>query len=255
MSGQISDDGPGAGGGPDAVNAGFQTTRWSLVLRAGGGDSESARRALGQLYQDYWYPLYAHIRRQGHPPPAAQDAIQEIFLKLLENDQLAMVSPGKGRFRSYLLAAANHYLANDWRRRHRQKRGGGERPLELDAVAAEERYRYEPLDSRTPEVLFERSWALAVLENVYGRLEAEWRESGRESVFAALRPFLAGDEDVPGYAEVGRGVGLAEGATRVAVHRLRQRYRDLLRAEIAETVDAPGEVEDELRHLLGVLRG
>lgn len=233
----------------------FATTHWSLVRRAAGPDSQVAQAALGALYETYAYPLYAYLRRRGQSPEESQDLVHQLFLDLLAKDQLAHVSPDKGRFRSYLLSAANHALANEWARRSRQKRGGGELPVSLDALAAEERYRQEPADRQTPEKAFEQRWALALLERVLARLETEWTTAGRADAFRELRGFLTGDHDLPGYAELGRRLGQSEGATRVAVHRLRQRYRDLLRAEIARTVDTAAEVEDELRHLLIALRG
>lgn len=232
----------------------FATTHWSVVLSAGQGGSDEAPAALGRLYQVYWYPLYAYVRRQGHDPGTAQDLVQEVFLALLEKNQLAAVEPGKGRFRSYLLAAVNHLLANEWHKRHRQKRGGGQTLVALDGLAAEERYRMEPLDDRAPDVLFERRWALALLDGVFLRLRAEWQAAGKGATFDVLKVFLSGDRDAPSFAESGAQLGWSEGAARVAVHRLRQQYRSLLREEIAQTVSSVEEVEDELRHLLAVLR-
>lgn len=232
----------------------FATTHWSVVLRAGQTESDAASHALGRLYQTYWYPLYAYVRRQGHDVETAQDTVQEVFLALLERRQLASVSPSRGRFRSYLLTAVNHLLANQWHKRHRQKRGGGQAPISLDAIAAEERFRLEPADLRTPDQLYDRRWALAVLDGVLNRLQAEWEAAGKGPAFAAMRVFLSGDTDAPAYAAVGARLGWSEGATRVAVHRLRQQYREVLREEIAQTVEGPGEVDAELRHLLDALR-
>lgn len=234
--------------------ASFATTRWSVVLRAGGESSREAETALGQLYETYWYPLYAFIRRQGHSPEAAQDFVQEVFLRFIEHNQLASVAPERGRFRSYLLTAVKHLLASDWQRQNRVKRGGGAPVVALDALAAEERYRIEPSDASTPERLYDRRWALALLDRVFGRLRAEWSEAGKGAMFDGLRSFLSGD-DTAGYAEAGAAIGLSEGAARVTVHRLRQQYRELLRDEIAQTVDGPEKVEEELRHLLAALRG
>ena len=233
----------------------FATTHWSVVLRAGQSDSAAAATALGRLYQTYWYPLYACVRRQGHDAPTAQDIVQEVFLALLEKQQLAAVTPGKGRFRSYLLASVNHLLANEWHKRHRQKRGGGQSPISLDSLAAEERYRLEPIDNRTPDQLFDRRWALAVLDEVLKRLRSEWDAAGKSAVFDTLRVFLSGDAEAPAFAVVGEQLGWSEGATRVAVHRLRQQYRKLLRDEIGQTVGSAAEVEEELRHLSAALRG
>jgi RNA polymerase sigma-70 factor (ECF subfamily) len=232
----------------------FATTHWSVVLRAGQSDSSVATTALGRLYQTYWYPLYAYVRRQGHGPEMAQDIVQEVFVALLEKKQLATVGPGRGRFRSYLLTAVNHLLANEWHKRHRQKRGGGTLPISLDGLAAEERYRLEPVEAQTPDQLYERRWALTLLDGVLTRLRHEWEGAGKGATFEVLRIFLSGDDDVPGFATVGAQLGWSEGAARVAVHRLRQQYRNLLRDEIAQTVDHPDDADDELRHLLAVLR-
>ena len=232
----------------------FATTHWSVVRRAGQSESAEATAALGRLYQTYWYPLYAYIRRQGHEPATAQDLVQEVFLALLEKNQLAAVGPGKGRFRSYLLAAVNHLLVNEWHKRHRLKRGGGQTPIALDSLAAEERYRLEPADDRAPDLVFERRWALALLDGVFARLREEWQAAGKGATFDVLRVFLSGDHDAPGFAVVGAQLGWSEGAARVAVHRLRQQYRNLLREEIARTVESQAEVEDESCYLLAVLR-
>jgi RNA polymerase sigma-70 factor (ECF subfamily) len=232
----------------------FATTHWSVVLRAGHGESAETTAALGRLYHTYSYPLYAYVRRQGHDAETAEDLVQEVFLAMLDRNQLASVRPEKGRFRSYLLSAVNHLLANEWHKRRRQKRGGGQTPVALDALGAEERYRLEPVDDRAPDRLYERRWALALLDAVFARLRAEWEAAGKARVFESLRVFLSGDQDSPRYAAVGESLGWSEGATRVAVHRLRQQYRDLLREEIAQTVANPAEGEDELRHLLAVLR-
>jgi RNA polymerase sigma factor (sigma-70 family) len=233
----------------------FATTRWSIVLRAGDNTSPEAEAALARLYQTYRYPLYAYLRRQGRPHEAAQDIVQDLFLRLKQKEQLSSVEREKGRFRSYLLAAVNHLVANEWQKSQRQKRGGGQIPLSLDDLQAEQRYDLEPADIQTPEALFERRWALALLEQVMLRLEEEWRAADKTEAFEIMRAFLSGDQDAPAYAEAGTRLGMSEGAARVAVHRLRQRYRELLRDEIAQTVATTGDVEDELRHLLLALRG
>jgi RNA polymerase sigma-70 factor (ECF subfamily) len=232
----------------------FATTHWSVVLAAGETASPRAEEAMASLFRVYWYPLYAYVRRQGHDPATSQDLVQEVFLALLEKNQLAAVKPAKGRFRSYLLAAANHLLANEWHRRHRQKRGGGQTPVTLDSLAAEERYRLEPADHRAPDRLYERRWALALLDDVFARLRSEWADAGKGATFDVLRVFLSGDQDTPGFAAAGAQLGWSEGAARVAVHRLRQQYRKRLRERIAQTVASPDEIEHEIRHLLQVLR-
>lgn len=249
-----ADGSAGEGGNPAA----FATTRWSLVLAAGEGSAaegggEGARRALGELYEAYWYPLYAHVRRQGHGPEAARDFVQDLFVRFLANEQLAHVTPDRGRFRSYLLASVNHLLAGDWQRRMRQKRGGGVVHVALDALAAEDRYRFEPAEDRSPEALFDRRWAVAVLERVFQGMASEWKAAGKGAVFEALRPFVTGDGG-DGYGPVAAGLGMSDGAARITVHRLRQQYRERLRAEIAQTLADPAGVDDELRHLLAALR-
>lgn len=238
----------------DLRPAAFATTHWSVVLRAGQPDSLEAQAALGSLYEAYAYPLYAYLRCKGQPPESAQDFVQEIFLALLRKNQLATVSPEKGRFRSYLLASANHLLANEWTRVHRQKRGGNQQPLAWDALSVEERFQLEPADRLDPGKRFEQRWAFALLNRVFDRLRVEWAAGGRRENFEALQVYLSGDHDAPGYAEAGQRIGLSEGAARVAVHRLRQRYRDLLRAEIAQTVSDPDDIEEELRDLIRALR-
>ncbi len=232
----------------------FVTTHWSVVLRAGQAGSPDAMTALERLYLTYRYPLYAFVRRQGHDPETTEDVVQEVFLALVQKNQLAAVGPEKGRFRSYLLAAANHLLANEWHKRNRQKRGGGRAPIALDGLAAEARYRIEPVDDRAPDLLFERRWALALLDSVFARLRGEWQAADKGPIFDVLRVFLSSDQDAPGFAAVGAQLGWTDGATRVAVHRLRKQYRDLLREEIASTVESETEVDDEIRHLLAALR-
>lgn len=234
--------------------AAFATTHWSLVLQAGNTDSADAESALGKLYESYAYPLYAYLRRKGQPPEAARDLVQEIFLALLRKNQLASVSRDKGRFRSYLLSAANHLLANEWTRLNRQKRGGGQAFLAWDALSTEDRFQLEPSEDRNPSLLFEQRWATTLLERVFTRLRSEWTAAGKSESFESFRVFLSGDHEAPSYATLAHQLHLSEGSIRVAIHRLRQRYRDLLRAEIAQTLANPEEVDEELRHLVQVLR-
>jgi len=234
----------------------FATTRWSVVVQAGGvADSAEVTTAFGILYQTYWYPLYAFVRREGHGPEAAEDLVQEVFLALLEKRQLTAVSPARGRFRSYLLAAAQHLLANEWHKQRRLKRGAGLAPVALDGLSAEERYRLEPVDQRTPESLYARRWAMALLAGVLERLRREWEAADKGATFDVLRVFLAEEPEKTAYAEAAKKLGQDEGAIRVAVHRLRRKYRDLLRQEIAQTVDTTTEIDDEWRYLLQALRG
>ena len=233
----------------------FVTTHWSVILTAGGSDTTSARQALAKLCQTYWYPLYAYVRRRGFSPPDAEDMTQEFFARFLEHDWVANADREKGRFRTFLLSAMNHFLANEWDKARAQKRGGGVPLLPLQFDTAETRYSREPADSVTPEQHFERRWALALLETVTGRLRMEYEQEGKGELFAALNPCLVGDRTAQPYEELAQKLALSEGAVKSAVHRLRQRYRQLLREEIAQTVAQPGEVEEELRHLIAVLGG
>jgi RNA polymerase sigma factor (sigma-70 family) len=233
----------------------FVTTHWSVVVTAGGSDTAGARRALENLCNAYWYPLYAYVRRRGFSPPDAEDLTQEFFARFLEHQWVANADREKGRFRTFLLSAMNHFLANEWDKARAQKRGGGIRPVPLEFGTAETRYSREPADSITPEQHFERRWALTLLETVTRRLQADYEQDGRGELFAALHPCLVGDRTNQPYEELARKLGLTEGAVKSAVHRLRQRYRQLLRDEIAHTVAGPGEVEEELRHLIAVLGG
>jgi RNA polymerase sigma-70 factor (ECF subfamily) len=224
------------------------------VLAAGRSDTPHARAALERLCRGYWHPLYHFVRRRGYGPEDAQDLTQEFFARLLARQAVAQATPERGRFRSFLLASLKHFLADEWDKARARKRGGG-RVLSLDFQTEEARLGHEPAAAPAPDLAYERRWALALLEQVYQRLEEEFRRQGRARQFAALRVALAGERGAVPYAELSRQLELSEGATRVTVHRLRQRYRELLRQAIAETVATPEEVEDELRHLLRVLAG
>jgi len=234
----------------------FATTRWSVVLAAAetGGASGDAGTALAELCRLYWFPLYAFVRRRGHSPHDAEDLTQAFFVRFLEKNGLAAVNPDKGRFRSFLLASLKHFLANEWDRGQAQKRGGGESVLELDALTAEERYRLEPADALSPERLYERQWALSLLAQVLDRLEAEHAAAGKGVRFAEMKGFLTGEGTPDSYSTIGGRHGLSEGAFKVAVHRLRKRYRELLREEIARTVADPAETADELRRLFAAFQ-
>jgi RNA polymerase sigma factor (sigma-70 family) len=244
------------GSGPELPRSPvFVTTHWSVVLTAGGNDTTRARLALEKLCQTYWYPLYAYVRRRGFAPADAEDLTQEFFARFLEHHWVANADREKGRFRTFLLSALNHFLANEWDKARAQKRGGGAQLVPLQFDTAETRYCREPADKVTPEQHFERRWALTLLETVTRRLGAEYEQEGKGDLFAALNPCLVGDRASQPYAELAKKLGLSEGAVKSAVHRLRQRYRQLLREEIAQTVAGPGEVEAELRHLIAVLAG
>lgn len=230
----------------------FQTTRWSLVLAAQqDSGATQAHKAMSELCRDYWYPLYAFVRRRGYAPHDAQDLTQGFFATLMETNATA-ADPRRGRFRSYLLGALKHFLANDFHRANAQKRGGGQQLVEWDALEPEARYALEPVEQTDADALFDRRWALDVLDRAMKRLRAEFVAKKDESTFEALKGALSGTE-APREA-LAKKLGLSEGAIKVAIHRLRQRYREVLRAEIAETVDSPANVEDEMRHLVAVLR-
>jgi RNA polymerase sigma factor (sigma-70 family) len=235
-----------------AAPAVFVTTHWSVVLAAARSDTTRARAALESLCQTYWHPLYAFVRRRGYSPEDAQDLTQEFFARLLERKAVATVAPEKGRFRSFLLASLNHFLADEWDKSRAQKRGGG-RVISLDLQTAEARLGEAQARDLTPEQAYEHHWAVTLLEQVYQRLGDEFRAQGKAALFQALRHTLAGESRSVPYAELGRQLDLSEGAVKVAVHRLRQRYRALLRDAIADTVASPDEVEDELRHLFQTL--
>ena len=228
------------------------TTRWSLVLAARQTRSEDSDRALSELCESYWYPLYAFVRRQGHGPDDAADLTQGYFAKLLEKEYLKDVRPEIGRFRSFLFASLKHYLYNEWDRQKAQKRGGHVRQISMDTDTAERRYAIEPIDRLTPEDLFEQRWALTVLERTLQRMAAE-TPADKRARFERLRPFLVGGDTLSTYREVAQELGMSEGGVKVAVHRLRRRFGVLLRQEIEQTVADPSEVEDEIRHLLECL--
>lgn len=231
----------------------FETTHWSVVARAGSGEESRAQEALSQLCQTYWYPLYAFVRRRGHSPADAQDLTQGFFVHLLQHRALTRVDRTKGKFRSFLLASLRHFLANQREHAQAQKRGGGQAPIALDGLTAERRYGLEPADHASPDRIFERSWAVSLLERVLAQLEAEQTAAGKGRQFACLRDSLMADPAAPAYAALAVQLGLSEEATRMTVCRLRRRYRELLRAEVAQTVSSPAEIEEELRHLFAAL--
>jgi RNA polymerase sigma factor (sigma-70 family) len=226
----------------------FATTHWSQIAAACDGDDAAARTALAGLCEAYWYPLYAFIRRQGYSAEQSQDLTQEFFARLLERDFLGALDPTKGKFRSFLLAACQHFLSNERDRERAQKRGGGRTILSLTPESAEARYLREPSHVQTPEKLFERRWALTLLDTVLSRLREEHRDRGKEAHFDRLRVYLVGERGAP-QTDVAAALGMSVGAVKVAAHRLRQRYRELLREEIARTVDDLTQVDDEIRQL------
>lgn len=231
----------------------FRTTHWSLVLTAGHGASPGARAALETLCRTYWYPLYAYVRRLGYRPEDAQDLTQGFFARLLERDFFARAQRERGRFRSFLLTALKHHLGDERDRATALKRGGALTFVSLDEELAEAQFSREPADETTPEMIFERRWALTLLETARGQLQAVYAADGKEDRFALLEQFLPGEQGQISYAQAAAQLGLAEATLRSEVHRFKQRLRELLRAEIAHTVASPAEIDDEVRHLMAVL--
>lgn len=231
----------------------FLPTHWTVVLAAGGRDSVAARDALEKLCRSYWPPIYAFIRRQGYNPHDAQDLTQGFFARILEKNCISSADRSKGRFRSFLLGTLKHFLANEWDRANAQKRGGGQVLIPIDVASAETSCGFEPADQSTADKVFERRWALTLLDQVLRRLRHEYVESGKQTLFEQLKHTLTeASQSVP-YAQIAVRLNTTEGAIKVAVHRLRQRYRELLRAEIASTVAGPEEVDDEIRNLFAAL--
>ncbi len=239
---------------PQSERGRFATTQWSVVASAGRGSTPEARTALATLCESYWFPLYAFVRREGCSADDAQDLIQAFFARLLEKKYLAAADPERGRFRSFLLAALKHFLANQRKRGRAQKRGGGRAAISLDFPAAEDRYRLEPADTLTPERLYEKRWALALLDRVLKRLRDELAAAGKLARFDHLKQFLTGEPEADSYRQIAGQLAMSEGAVKVAVHRLRRRYRELLEDEIAQTVAGPEEIEDERRALVAAVQ-
>jgi RNA polymerase sigma factor (sigma-70 family) len=237
--------------GPDA----FLTTRWSCVLRAGEMEGQAAAKALEELCRNYWKPLYFYSRRVGFGPEDAQDLTQGFFLNLIEKQSFTQADRERGRFRTFLLSAFSHFIANHRRHHATQKRGGGREFIAMDVAVLEASLAGPGQEAVTPEVQFERSWAFTLLENVMGRLRGEYVQANRLELFEALEPALAPAQGRLGYAAMGARLGLSESAVAVSVHRMRKRYGQLLREGIAATVDSEEEVEAELRHLIRIVAG
>ena len=230
----------------------FATTHWSVVLEAQGG-SPAAQDALEKLCRTYWRPVYSFIRRQGAGPEEAEDFTQGFFALLLERRDLGAVRKEKGRLRSYLLTSVKHFLASEQRRAMAIKRGKGQRLIPLERLRVDERIEMEPSDLVTAEMIYERRWALTVLENVLSRLKDEYQTAGNAALFDSLKQLLPDEPGSPSQADIAAQLGMTENAIRQAFYRFRQRYQSLLREEIAHTVATPGDIEDELRHLIAVL--
>jgi len=233
----------------------FATTRWSVVVAAGDTPSPESAAALETLCRAYWFPLYAYVRRQGSSPEEAQDLTQEFFARLLDKKYVGHANPEAGKFRTFLLTSLKHFLVSEWRKTERQKRGGGQVLIPWDADAAEKCYAAEPPGELTSEKIYEKRWAIALMERVLARLRDDYHAADKDRLFEQLKHCVWGDESPKPYAEIATDLGLTEGAVKTSVHRLCQRCRELLRAEIAQTVARPEEIDDELRHLIEVFSG
>ncbi len=250
MSGHENMEAPGAAG-----QTLFATTHWSVVLAAADPETPKAAAALENLCRSYWYPLYAYVRRRGYGPEDAQDLTQEFFARFLEKGFFRLADPARGRFRTFLLKSLQHFLADEWKRAHRAKRGGGTLPLSLDGAAAEARYAAGLADTATPERLYEEHWAMTLLEQVLEQMREDYVRTGKARLFEVCQDFLWGPDPSVSYAALAQDLAMTEGAFRGAVHRLREQYRERLRAEVAHTVSHPGEVDAELHYLISVISG
>ncbi len=233
--------------------ASFATTHWSIVLEAGQGKDADGAIALAELCRKYWLPLYAYVRRRVPDANEAQDLTQEFFARLLEKELLAQAAPERGRFRSFLLTAMQNFLTNEWRKAHASKRGGGQRTLSLDFTAGDSKLNFEPGHDWTAERIFERNWCITLLDHVLTQLRDEFTASGKAELFTALRPFISSNRQEGSFAALAEQLNMTEGAVKVAAHRLRKRYRELLRAELAQTVADPADVDDEIAWLFSAL--
>ncbi|MDB6136134.1 MAG: hypothetical protein JWM59_4377 [Verrucomicrobiales bacterium] len=247
MSPEEYKSGAGFGGGD------FNTTHWSAVFLAGQSQAPGAGTALENLCRTYWPPLYAYVRRQGHSPHDAQDLTQDFFARLLEKKYLRLASEEHGRFRSFLLKSMKHFLINEWKRGGSQKRGAGQVVISFDKESAERSYLQQPAEGLTPEHLFEKHWAMTLLEQAMERLGSDYSAAGKGALFGQLKDFLLTEGTGEAYHGIADLLGLTAGAVKVAVHRLRQRFRETVRTEIARTVSTPAEVDEELRALIAAM--
>lgn len=231
----------------------FATTHWSLVLAAGGPDTPVSQEALATLCQQYWYPLYAYVRRNGYPGDQAEDLVQAFFVRLLEKHSLRHARAERGKFRSFLLTAFKHFVVNEYDRARAAKRGGGVPIAAFDVSSGERLYALEPRDDVTPESLFERRWAQTLVERVQVRLRGVFVRAGKGAMFEHLKDSVTGDENELNGREIAAALGMSEGAVRVAIHRLRRRFRELLREEIRHTVEDPAEIDEEISFLLATV--
>jgi len=231
----------------------FATTHWSVVLTARQSSSPAAQEALERLCRTYWPPLYAYVRRQGHDVEESKDLTQAFFARFIDRHYFGHASPKEGRFRSFLLTSLKHFLVNDWEHARAQQRGGGQIPISLDVATNYEGAWAGPVDEASPETMYERQWASTLLQSVLSRLEQEHASAGTSELFEALKSRVWGTQEAESYERLAQRLGQKEGALRTAAHRLRQRYGELLREEIAHTVADAKEIDDELRHLIAVL--
>ena len=239
---------------PSSLRREFTTTHWSVILLAGGAASSAADAALDHLCRTYWYPLYAYVRRQGHSVDDAQDLTQSFFSRLLERKYLRLADRNQGRFRTFLLTSLKHFLINDWKKENREKRGGGQKALSLEEEMAESRFAAEPAIAQPADTLYDRGWADVLLERARAALKAEFERSGKLDLFERFKVCVLAEQGDLSYTKLALELGMTENAVRVAAHRLRQRYVELLRVEVAQTVSTPAEVNEELRYLVSVIR-
>jgi RNA polymerase sigma-70 factor (ECF subfamily) len=240
----------------EATAGWFATTHWSVVIRAGRGDEGAAYQALSQLCEGYWYPLYAFVRRQGHEAEESRDLVQGFFAHFIEKNVVGIADPERGRFRSFLLSCLRRYLTSEWRRDHAQRRGGFATVVSIDDDDAERRYGLEPADRLSPETMYDRRWALTLIERAPEERARQHDTPAKRALYEALRPHLTGHaSEAEGYDEIARRLGMEPTAVRVAVHRLRHKYGACLRAQIAQTVADPAQVEEEMQALFAALRG
>jgi RNA polymerase sigma factor (sigma-70 family) len=241
--------------GPEAHGGIFATTHWSVVLAAGQRDTPQATAALDQLCRTYWYPIYAYVRRQGHSPEDAQDLTQDFFARLLAKGFPRGAAPERGKFRSFLLTSLRHFLVDQHRHADAAKRGGGQRTTSLDASQAEERFRLEPQHELTPEKLYEREWAMTLLDRAQSRLQEEYSAAGKADLYERLRGFPLTEKSDCSFQQAASELGMTVSALKSVVYRLRGRYRQLVREEVAHTVADPAELNEEARHLIAVISG
>ncbi len=250
-----TDDSVSRGKTPSSGHRRFATTHWSVVVTAGLGPTQESHAALATLCEDYWYPLYAYLRRRGYQPAEAQDLTQGFLTQVIEKSTVQAADPSRGRFRSFLLASLNHFMAHQWRHDQAQKRGGATHTLSLDMDEGERRYDLEPADPLTPEKIYQRRWAMTLLDKAVEALRSDYEQAGKLPIFDTLKIYLGGQDSTVPYREIADQLDLTEGAVKVAVHRLRRRCRECLRREIAQTVASTDDIDEELRLLFLAVQG